>query len=151
MQTFDRREAARLTGISVWRLRYWEHTSLLKPSLEKAGKRFYGFADLVILRAIKQLLDAGISLQRVRRIVSALHRLYPRMESPLCSLSLFTDGEGIFVATSDPQVALDVLRDGQLVWKVPVGSIARTLRNQMEEDDAISLTPAHESHGSLSP
>jgi hypothetical protein len=147
MQTFDRREAARLTGLSVWRLRYWGHTGLLKPSLEQDSKRFYSFADLVILRSIKQLLDAGISLQRVRRIVEALHRLYPRMESPLCSLSLFTDGDGIFVATSDPQVALDVLHDGQLVWKVPVGSIARNLRQHIESDDSISLTPAHESRG----
>jgi len=147
MQTFDRRETARLTGISIWRLRYWDHTGLLKPSMETGGGRLYGFADLVTLRAIKQLLDAGISLQRVRRIAEALHRLYPRLESPLCSLSLFTDGEGIFVATSDPQVALDVLHDGQLVWKVPIGSIARNLRNQMGTNDPISLTPAHESHG----
>lgn len=134
MQSYDRRAASRLTGISVWRLRYWEHTDLLRPSLSEGKQRLYSFADLVTLRAIQQLLTAGISLQRVRRIVASLHRLYPRLESPLCSLSLFTDGDGIFVATSDPQVALDVLKEGQLVWKVPLSNIARGLRQQLDPE-----------------
>lgn len=107
---------------------------MLRPSLSEGKQRLYSFADLVTLRAIQRLLKAGISLQRVRRIVASLHRLYPRLESPLCSLSLFTDGDGIFVATSDPQVALDVLKEGQLVWKVPLSNIARWLRQQLDPE-----------------
>lgn len=61
-------EAARILRVRRSRLHYWDRTGLLCPSRQNAaGRRRYDFCDLVELRALLGLLDAGASLQQVRR------------------------------------------------------------------------------------
>ena len=63
----------RLVGISYRQLDYWARTGLVTPSVRPAdgsgSQRLYSFEDLVELRIIKRLLDAGISLQRIREAI----------------------------------------------------------------------------------
>ena len=66
-----------LIGITYRQLDYWARTGLLRPSIADArgsgSQRVYSYTDVVELKVIKQLLDAGISLQRAppRRRMSA--------------------------------------------------------------------------------
>src|SRR5579872_133234 len=120
---FKMEEVAKLTGISVQRLRYWDRTGFVKPSLAEPGAYtvLYSFADVLTLRTIRKMLDAGIHLRKIRRVVAALNQLRPDLEQPLAGLALITDGESVFVPTDDPDVMLSVLPAGQLAWKLPLG------------------------------
>ena len=65
-----------LVGITYRQLDYWARTGLLRPSIAEARgsgtKRRYSYHDVLELKVIKQLLDAGISLQSARRAVECL-------------------------------------------------------------------------------
>ena len=60
-----------IVGITYRQLDYWARTELLRPSLAEAQgsgtQRRYSYRDLVALRVIKSLLDAGVSLQKIGR------------------------------------------------------------------------------------
>ena len=60
---------ARLTAFSPQRLRAWERRyELLLPRRGPGGHRLYGRQDLRVLRAIRQLLDAGRSIGEINDI-----------------------------------------------------------------------------------
>ena len=60
---------AKLTTISPQRLRSWERRyDLLRPKRGPGGHRLYGREDLMVLRAVRQLLDAGRSIGEINDI-----------------------------------------------------------------------------------
>ena len=65
-----------LVGITYRQLDYWARTGLLQPSVAAAKgsgtRRVYSYSDVLELKVIKQLLDAGLSLQSARRAVECL-------------------------------------------------------------------------------
>ncbi len=67
---FSGTKAAKIVGISYRQLDYWARTELSRPSLADAkgsgSRREYSYRDLLELRVIKSLLDAGIKLESVR-------------------------------------------------------------------------------------
>ena len=70
MTGFRGPQVCKIVGISYRQLDYWARTDLLRPSLADAAgsgtQRRYSYRDLVALKVIKNLLDAGISLQTAR-------------------------------------------------------------------------------------
>src|SRR5437773_11648985 len=66
----------KIVGISYRQLDYWARTDLVRPSLADAQgsgtQRRYSYRDLVRLKVIKSLLDAGVSLQSARRAIEYL-------------------------------------------------------------------------------
>src|SRR5262252_2896478 len=82
----------RTVGISYRQLDYWARTELVTPSVRDAtgsgSQRLYSFEDLVQLRVIKNLLDTGVSLQRVRKAVEHLQT----MRRPVAAVTLISDG-----------------------------------------------------------
>lgn len=69
-------DTAKIVGITYRQLDYWARTDLIKPSLEEAkgsgSRRKYSYRDLLELRIIKTLLDAGIKLESVRDVFTNL-------------------------------------------------------------------------------
>jgi DNA-binding transcriptional MerR regulator len=67
---FSGREAADIVGITYRQLDYWARTDLIRPALADAkgsgSRRKYSYQNLVELKMIKTLLDAGQKLERVR-------------------------------------------------------------------------------------
>src|SRR5881392_3401773 len=65
--------ACNAAGITYRQLDYWARTGLVEPSVRTAGgsgsQRLYSFRDILVLKVIKRLLDAGISLQQIRTAV----------------------------------------------------------------------------------
>lgn len=91
---FTSQQAADLTGASLRQLRYWRQTGLLFPSEKTPGGHArYNFQDLIVLRAVMQLVTSGVSLQRVRRSVQALKHYLPSVGQPLTSLTLVATGD----------------------------------------------------------
>ena len=92
-------EVAEMLGISRRQLQYWAQTDLVRPSYgTPGGHHRYGFQDLVALKTAKRLLEAGVSLRRIRRSIQALRRMLPEVRHPLAEL--------VLVATGDVVVAL---------------------------------------------
>jgi DNA-binding transcriptional MerR regulator len=62
--------AARLIRVPVGQLEAWARTGVIRPS-QTHGEHLYSLTDLRKLRAVKRLLDAGVSLEHVRE---GMHR-----------------------------------------------------------------------------
>lgn len=54
---------------------------------------------------------------------------------PLASPKFLTDGETIFVLTSNRKVVLDTLKEGQLVFSVAIGQLLMDLYGKIREID----------------
>jgi DNA-binding transcriptional MerR regulator len=115
-------EVCRIVGITYRQLDYWARTELVTPSVRDASgsgtQRLYSFQDLVTLRVIKNLLDTGVSLQRVRKAVEHLEA----MERPISGVTLMSDGKGVYEAHS-PQELVDLVRQGQGVFAIAVDRV----------------------------
>src|SRR5271157_2414373 len=69
-------QVCKLVGITYRQLDYWARTNLLRPSITDAAgsgsQRRYSYNDVLELKVIKRLLDAGLKLQQARRAVECL-------------------------------------------------------------------------------
>ncbi|MDA8268370.1 MAG: MerR family transcriptional regulator [Actinomycetota bacterium] len=117
-----------LVGITYRQLDYWARTGLLRPSVADARgsgtQRLYSYRDLVELKVVKQLIDAGVSLQRARKAIDCLR---DDLGADVASASLVLAGSGSVLAHSDGEV-VDLLRGGQGVLNiVPLGGVVDAL------------------------
>jgi tetratricopeptide (TPR) repeat protein len=110
-QTYSSRDVAQIVGISESRVRYWAQTGVVGPSERAGGRVAYTFEDLVGVRAAKELLDGGLTLQRARKNLDAL-RAQLGVDRPLTRLRVRSDGEQLLV--SDGTASFEPLT-GQLV------------------------------------
>jgi DNA-binding transcriptional MerR regulator len=120
----------RIVGITYRQLDYWARTGLVEPSLRKAEgsgtQRLYSFDDVVRLRVVKRLLDAGVSLQKVRTAVEQLHA---RGQS-LSDATLVSQGESVFLVTDEREV-LDLVMHGQGVFAIALDPVVDELRGEV--------------------
>ena len=116
--SFSGKKAAEIVGITYRQLDYWARTDLLRPSVTDAkgsgSRRQYAYADLLELRIIKQLLDAGLKLESVRDVFAELRRL---VGDDIASANLVIEGTSVALALDDGQL-LDLLKKGQGVHHV---------------------------------
>ena len=114
-----------LVGITYRQLDYWARTGLLQPSLASAkgsgSRRVYSYSDVLELKVIKQLLDAGVSLQSARRAVECLR---DDLGSDLASANLVLTGTSSVLARSNGEV-VDLLAGGQGVVEALDADIVR--------------------------
>ena len=114
-----------LVDITYRQLDYWARTGLLSPSLRRAqgsgSQRLYSFTDVVQLKVIKRLLDAGMSLKKIRSAVTILSEQLAS-DRPLADVTLLSDGQTIYAATSADEV-VDVFRRGQGVFGIAIGPV----------------------------
>ena len=126
-------QVCNLVGITYRQLDYWARTGLIKPSLQAAQgsgtQRRYSFTDVVQLKVVKRLLDAGMSLKKIR---SAMDILKTQLESnnPLNDVTLLSDGSSIFAAHSAEEV-VDVFQKGQGVFGIAVGPVQKELEGEI--------------------
>src|SRR3546814_7898648 len=92
---FSGREAADIVGITYRQLDYWARTDLIRPSLADAkgsgSRRRYSYRDLIELKLIKTLLDAGQRLERIRQALDSLRDL----DDDLTAMKLVIEGESV--------------------------------------------------------
>jgi len=128
-QGFRAPQVCKIVGITYRQLDYWARTDLMVPSLQTAqgsgSQRRYSFQDIVQLRVVKRLLDAGMSLKKIRTAMDLL-RDQLQSDSPLKDVTLLSDGTTIFAAHSADEV-VDVFRRGQGVFGIAVGPVLAEL------------------------
>jgi DNA-binding transcriptional MerR regulator len=82
-------ELARLTGLPVKRIHYYERRGLLKPSARsETGYRLYGAEEVARLEFIKRAKLLGLTLEEIRELVGLAARcnegeIVPRLEEVL--------------------------------------------------------------------
>ena len=134
-----------LVGITYRQLDYWARTGLLRPSIADARgsgtQRLYAYTDVVGLKVIKQLLDAGISLQRARRAVECLR---DGLGADLAAANLVLVGTGSVLAHTDGEV-VDLLKGGQGVLNiVPLSGVIEELDAAILQIERPEATAQHE-------
>ncbi len=93
--------ACSAAGITYRQLDYWARTGLVEPGIRTASgsgtQRLYGFRDILVLKIVKRLLDAGVSLQNIR---TAVEHLRSRGVTDLERITLMSDGASIYECSS---------------------------------------------------
>lgn len=121
-QGFSTRQVCRITGLSARQLGYWRKTGLLSPAMQtRGGHARYSFVDLVSLKTASRLIDAGVSVQRIRQCLQSLSRFLPNTDTPLQDLSLVATGDVVLVLRSD--AAFDALTGQE--WILHVADLER--------------------------
>ena len=117
-QSFTGKRTAEIVGITYRQLDYWARTDLVRPSVADAtgsgSRRRYGYQDLLELKVIKTLLDAGIRLEMVREAFSFLR---DQLDENIASANLVINGSKSVVAHSGQEL-IDILQNGQGVLNV---------------------------------
>jgi len=130
--------AAEIVGITYRQLDYWARTDLVRPSLEDAkgsgSRRRYSYRDLLELRVIKSLLDAGIKLESVREVFTYLR---DNLGEDVTTANLVIQGNQA-VLVRDGGELIDLVQKGQGVLNV------LALAGVVEDIDAriVELRPA---------
>jgi DNA-binding transcriptional MerR regulator len=135
-ETFSGTQAAQIAGITYRRLDYWARTDLIRPSAADAtgsgSRRRYTYRDLLELRVVKKLLDAGIRLEAIRSVFDYMRT---HVDTEIGAAHLVIDGSTVLLCDGDELI--DVLRHGQGVLNVlPMSGV----RDEVDKR-IISLTP----------
>ena len=93
---FSPEDVQRILGLTRKQLDYWDRLRLVSPQNEQ-GARYYDFRDLIGLRTIKQLLEKGVSANRLQRALSALNEKLSQVKTPLSQLRILSDGKDVLV------------------------------------------------------
>ena len=133
-EAYDSKMASRIVGVSLRQIQYWDERGFVRPSVKPAHgrgtKRLYSFHDLVCLKVVKDLAYHGISLQKIRRCLQPLRQYAAKGEQPLDSLKYVTDGEKLFVITSDRKKILDAM-ERHFVLSLGIGNLVQELNGEV--------------------
>lgn len=123
----------RAIGISYRQLDYWDRTGLVVPNIRGAKgsgtQRLYSFRDVLVLKAVKRLLDTGVSLQQIRL---AVEQLESYGVEHLSGVTLMSDGASVYLCTSNDEV-IDLINGGQGVFGISLGKVWREVEGSLSE------------------
>ena len=139
---FSGHGTAEIVGITYRQLDYWARTDLVRPSLADArgsgSRRRYSYRDLLELKAIKRLLDAGIKLEVVRDVFAYLR---DNLGEDIATANLVIQGNKTVLIQNDGEL-IDLVKQGQGVLNIlPLAGVqkevdARIIELRPTEADA---------------
>lgn len=143
--------ACSAAGITYRQLDYWARTQLVEPTVRSATgsgtQRLYSFKDILLLKIIKRLLDAGVSLQQIR---IAIDHLRERGTDDLTQVTLMSDGASVYECRSANEV-IDLLQGGQGVFGIAVGGVWKEIEGSLHElpSEKAEAEPADDANDEL--
>jgi DNA-binding transcriptional MerR regulator len=130
----------KIVGVTYRQLDYWTTTGLVTPSVRDAdgsgSQRLYGFDDILQLRIISRLLDAGVSLQRIRKAIEFVRE----RGLSLRNVTLLSDGKTVY-ALDDQREIIDILQRGQGVFAIAVDPLYTELEAEVTRMPAERAAP----------
>jgi len=116
-QHFSAKEAAEFAGLSLAMVDYLCRYKLVIPANErKRGRgvqRWYSFGDIVVLRSVAKLLEAGVSVLRLKKALANLRAQHSDITfDGMPATYLVTDGKDVFFRHKTG--VLELLTNGQL-------------------------------------
>jgi len=137
---YSQREVSRLLSIPENQIRYWDRTGLI-PCLEKAGPRLlFDFKGLIALRTIRDLLEKGVSIRRIRKCMEKLKSLIPEVQHPLSEIRIFIYGDQLVLCkdnlrfTPDGQLLMDFDRETRSLAPLPVDPVKEVFFQALEKE-----------------
>jgi tetratricopeptide (TPR) repeat protein len=124
MDLYSVKETARLFDLRPAQLRYWTQTGFVAPTIRKGGRHFYTFRDLVTVKAAKDFLDSGFTIDKARPSLEQLRESLPERIEPQSELSVCGDGETVEVVANQQETA-----QKDLVIGFKVVSVARRIKD----------------------
>ena len=131
-------EVCKITGISYRQLDHWTTTSLVDASIRNIKgsgyHRIYSFQDIIKIKLVNKLREAGVSLQKIRVALKNVN---------ISDVSIFSDGKSIYVITNNNEM-LDLIKQGQAVFGISLGPIHTETEAEIHSlyPDKISATNA---------
>ena len=105
-------QTCKIVGITYRQLDYWTRTGLIEPSIQSATgsgtQRLYSFNDLLQLKVIKSLIDAGASLQKVRQAIDYVRE---HVDDDWSKVNIVANASGVYALTQEE--VFDLIRNGQ--------------------------------------
>lgn len=130
---YKSQDVCKLTGLTYKQLDYYDRTKFLSPSINKAlgygTKRLYSFNDLLKLQVVKNLLDAGIGLQKIRKTKKYLE-MTGNGDDDFLKVTLISDGNTVFACYSDKEI-IDTLNSGQAVFGIAIEKVYKKLKEDV--------------------
>ena len=139
---FSPEDVQRIVGLTRKQLDYWDRLRLVSPR-EQQGTRYYDFRDLIGLRTVKQLLENGVSANRLQRALSALNRKLDQVQTPLSQLRILSDGKDVVVEQGSAR--LEPL-SGQFVLNFETRELDESIRfmTRHSASDWFAIAPSYE-------
>jgi len=114
-QGFNSTEVARICGVSLRQLQWWDERSVVSPR-QDGHKRIYMPQEVVEISVIAELRRKGFSLQKIRRVLRFLQkdmgkRLSEALETS-SDIHLLTDGKSIYLEEA-PNRIIDLLKSAR--------------------------------------
>ncbi len=133
-QGYSGDEARKIVGITYRQLDYWARTELIRPSLSDASgsgtRRRYSYRDLLKLKAVKALIDAGIRLALIRRVFEFLEE---KLDEDVVQVNLVIQGSSVMVQRGEEEI-IDLLHNGQGVLNIlPMAGVKEDLDAKIVE------------------
>ena len=117
-QSFSGTKVTEIVGISYRQLDYWTRTELVVPSIDKGEgsgrRRQYSYKDLLELRVIKNLIDGGIKVEKIRKIFEFLK---DGLDEDVTQVNLVISGNKTVLVQSGDEL-VDLLKQGQGVLNI---------------------------------
>ena len=133
-QGYSGDEARKIVGITYRQLDYWARTELIRRSLSDASgsgtRRRYSYRDLLKLKAVKALIDAGIRLALIRRVFEFLEE---KLDEDVVQVNLVIQGSSVMVQRGEEEI-IDLLHNGQGVLNIlPMAGVKEDLDAKIVE------------------
>ena len=152
METYDSKTASRIVGVSLRQLQHWDEQDFIRPSTKLAEgrgtRRLYSFNRSDLPESRQHLARHGFKFAKIRRCVAPLKKNFIQTERPAESLRYLTDGEDLFVITSDRQKILKAM-EWQFVLSLsmaPATSVRRMDWQTRRAGSALSRKAGQKSH-----
>lgn len=117
-ESFPGTKVTEIVGITYRQLDYWTRTELVVPSIDKGEgsgrRRRYSYKDLLELRVIKNLIDGGIKVEKIRKIFEFLK---DGLEEDVTKVNLVISGNKTVLVQSGDEL-VDLLQKGQGVLNI---------------------------------
>ncbi len=140
-QGYTGTQVCKIVDISYRQLDHWTTTKLIKASLRSikgsGHHREYSFEDLLKIKIVKNLRDAGMSLQKIRKALISLEQIM-KTETNYSDITVVSDGTSIYASKNEDDF-IDILKKGQAVFGISLGPVTKEI-----EKVVINLMPDSE-------
>jgi tetratricopeptide (TPR) repeat protein len=106
-------ELTRILNVSRDCIRAWTQAGFIRPALSHHGVCYFEFRHVSGAKTLSDLVQAGVTRERLQRSLRQLRRWMPDVEQPLAQLSLSGKNGELFVRLDNGQLAMP---SGQLVF-----------------------------------